>query len=195
MIRLYSYFFLWDLKKSKHSSNFLIRLNFFEYSTTFYLIRPRSTDFWLGFIHDGTAPSEFGMSLTKTATLFSTFWFSKFSLVRKFKFAAKGRSGTTKKRTTNTGFGNFRQSLKNPCTPRPSIMRLFSGDSISCFGCVRRHKKLTRGWCCEPNESARLIGSCHFSAKGHAPRKEGAKTLRFWLSITRPSLQLAFELR
>ena len=37
--------------------------------------------------------------------------------------------------------------------------------------------------------------SCHFSAKGHAPRKEGAKTLRFWLSIMRPSLQLAFELR
>jgi len=37
--------------------------------------------------------------------------------------------------------------------------------------------------------------SCHFSAKGHAPRKEGAKTLRFWLSITRLSLQLAFELR
>src|SRR6266702_4401924 len=37
--------------------------------------------------------------------------------------------------------------------------------------------------------------SCHFSARSHSPRKEGAKTLRFQLSITRPSLQLVFRLR
>src|SRR6266702_222953 len=37
--------------------------------------------------------------------------------------------------------------------------------------------------------------SFDYSAKCHSPKKEGAKTLRFWLSITRPSLQLAFELR
>src|SRR6266702_4255913 len=39
------------------------------------------------------------------------------------------------------------------------------------------------------------LPSCDYSAKCHLPKKEGAKTLRFWLSITRLSLQLAFELR
>ena len=49
--------------------------------------------------------------------------------------------------------------------------------------------------CCCCHRHHPVIVSCHFSAKGHAPRKEGAKMLRFWLSIMRPSLQLAFELR
>ncbi len=30
-----------------------------------------------------------------------------------------------------------------------------------------------------PGHVATAAPSCHFSAKGHAPRKEGAKTLRF----------------
>ena len=42
---------------------------------------------------------------------------------------------------------------------------------------------------------ALTVESCDYSAKCHFPKKEGAKTLRFWLSITRPSLQLVFELR
>src|SRR6266702_4544305 len=40
-----------------------------------------------------------------------------------------------------------------------------------------------------------LKWSYNYSAKCHLPKKEGAKTLRFYLSIMRPSLQLAFELR
>jgi len=43
--------------------------------------------------------------------------------------------------------------------------------------------------------SRRHVWSCDYSAKCHLPKKEGAKTLCFWLSITRPSLQLVFELR
>ncbi len=39
------------------------------------------------------------------------------------------------------------------------------------------------------------ILSFDYSTKCHSPKKEGAKTLRFWLSITRLSLQLVFELR
>src|SRR6266702_3331570 len=37
--------------------------------------------------------------------------------------------------------------------------------------------------------------SFDYSAKCHVPKKEGAKMLRFQLSIMRLSLQLAFELR
>src|SRR6266702_6759099 len=52
------------------------------------------------------------------------------------------------------------------------------------FGSVTGCEKSTTG-----------ISSCDYSAKCHLPKKEGAKTLHFWLSITRLSLQLAFELR
>jgi len=45
---------------------------------------------------------------------------------------------------------------------------------------------------CDYNSDSK---SYDYSTKCHFPEKEGAKTLRFWLSITRLSLQLAFELR
>src|SRR6266702_5818569 len=47
-----------------------------------------------------------------------------------------------------------------------------------------------RAWC----DGSRSPQSYDYSAKCHSPKKEGAKTLHFYLSKTRPSLQLVFEL-
>ena len=82
-----------------------------------------------------------------------------------------------------------------------------------CGGCGRHrchqrgHRRSWRGggdggwWCTQlgaavlATATIALTESFDYSAKCHVPKKEGAKTLRFQLSITRPSLQLVFEPR